>query len=43
LVILVSPRILRDDEGGTFGYGYQPASAQSRDFLRSGAGGYPAP
>ena len=36
LVILVSPRILRDDLGGTFGYGFQPSIPQTRDFMRSG-------
>ncbi|WP_231596790.1 type II secretion system protein GspD [Synechococcus sp. CBW1004] len=34
LVILVTPRILRDDQGGAFGYGYQPSTPQTRDFLR---------
>lgn len=34
LVILVTPRILRDDQGGAFGYGYQPSIPQTRDFLR---------
>ncbi|MCX5948077.1 MAG: hypothetical protein NTY67_07845 [Cyanobacteria bacterium] len=41
LVILVSPRILRDDEGGAYGYGYQPSSSQSRDFLRTNVGSQP--
>jgi type IV pilus assembly protein PilQ len=35
LVILVTPRILRDDQGGAFGYGYQPSIPQTRDFLRT--------
>jgi type IV pilus assembly protein PilQ len=34
LVILVTPRILRDDQGGAYGYGYQPSIPQTRDFLR---------
>jgi type IV pilus assembly protein PilQ len=34
LVILVTPRILRDDQGGSYGYGYQPSIPQARDFLR---------
>ena len=38
LVILVTPRILRDDQGGAYGYGYQPATPQSRDFLRQAGG-----
>lgn len=37
LVILVTPRIINDGEGGTFGYGYQPSTQDSRSFL--GAGG----
>jgi type IV pilus assembly protein PilQ len=35
LVILVTPRIINDSEGGVYGYGYQPSTPQSRDFLRS--------
>lgn len=38
LVILVTPRILRDDQGGAFGYGYQPSIPQTRDFLRQAGG-----
>jgi type IV pilus assembly protein PilQ len=38
LVILVTPRILRDDQGGAYGYGYQPSIPQTRDFLRQGGG-----
>jgi type IV pilus assembly protein PilQ len=33
LVILVTPRIISDDEGGTFGYGVQSDSAQTRKFM----------
>lgn len=33
LVILVTPRIINDNEGGTFGYGYQPGTNDSRRFL----------
>jgi len=33
LVILVTPRIINDSEGGTFGYGYQPGTNDSRRFL----------
>ncbi len=33
LVIMVTPRIINDTEGGTFGYGYQPSSPASRAFL----------
>ena len=38
LVILVTPKILDDNEGGRFGYGYQPSTSQSREFM--GASGY---
>ena len=30
LVILVTPRIIRDDEGGSYGYGYQPSTQEAR-------------
>ncbi|MFN7897781.1 MAG: type II secretion system protein GspD [Cyanobacteriota bacterium] len=33
LVILVTPRIINDSEGGTFGYGYQPSTNDTRRFL----------
>ena len=33
LVILVTPRIIDDNEGGTFGYGYQPGTNDTRRFL----------
>ncbi|MCP9833961.1 type II secretion system protein GspD [Cyanobium sp. La Preciosa 7G6] len=33
LVIMVSPRIINDTEGGTYGYGYQPSTPASRAFL----------
>jgi type IV pilus assembly protein PilQ len=39
LVIMVTPRIINDTEGGTFGYGYQPSTPDSRAFL----GGAPQP
>jgi type IV pilus assembly protein PilQ len=35
LVILVTPRIIDDNEGGAYGYGYTPSSSQSRQFMRS--------
>ncbi|WP_216902185.1 general secretion pathway protein D [Synechococcus sp. CCY 9618] len=34
LVIMVTPRIINDTEGGTYGYGYQPSTPDSRAFLR---------
>jgi type IV pilus assembly protein PilQ len=38
LVIMVSPKIVNDVEGGVFGYGYQPSSSQAQTFM--GAAGY---
>jgi Type II secretory pathway, component HofQ len=35
LVILVSPRIVNDEQGGVFGYGYQPGTSAGRDFFGS--------
>ena len=34
LVIIVTPRILDDQFGGSFGYDYQPGTAASRQFIR---------
>ena len=36
LVIMVSPRIVNDDQGGVYGYGYQPGATAGREFLGSG-------
>ena len=33
LVIMVTPRILNDTEGGSFGYGFQPSSPESRQLM----------
>jgi type IV pilus assembly protein PilQ len=33
LVIMVTPRIVNDGDGGAYGYGYQPATLDSRRFL----------
>jgi len=33
LVIMVTPRIINDTEGGSFGYGYQPASPETRQLM----------
>jgi len=30
LVIVVTPRIIDDEQGGSYGYGYQPSSAEAR-------------
>ncbi|MEB3348687.1 MAG: type II and III secretion system protein [Cyanobacteriota bacterium] len=35
LVILVTPRIINDDQGGVYGYGWQPSTRQSREFMGS--------
>jgi type IV pilus assembly protein PilQ len=34
LVIMVTPRIIMEDQGGNFGYGYQPGTSQARDLMR---------
>jgi type IV pilus assembly protein PilQ len=33
LVIMVSPRIINDQDGGTFGYGFQSGSSETRQFM----------
>lgn len=33
LVIMVTPRIINDTDGGTWGYGYQPSSRDARRFM----------
>lgn len=38
LVIMVTPRIVDDEQGGIYGYGYQPSSQPAREFL--GGRGY---
>ena len=35
LVIMVTPKIINDVEGGVYGYGYQPSSPQAREFMGS--------
>lgn len=42
LVIMVTPRIVNDEQGGVYGYGYQPGTSEARDFLGSG-GAFPQP
>jgi type IV pilus assembly protein PilQ len=37
LVIMVTPRIINDDQGALYGYGYQPATQEARRFV------YPSP
>ena len=34
LVILVTPRILDDNQGGAYGYGYRPGTSEGTRFLR---------
>jgi type IV pilus assembly protein PilQ len=36
LVIMVSPRIIDDNAGGLYGYGYQPSTSQARDMIGRG-------
>ena len=36
LVILVTPRVLEDDQGGVFGYGYRPATQQANQLMQKG-------
>ena len=38
LVIMVTPRIINDTDGGAYGYGYQPSSAESRQLMGGSAG-----
>ncbi|WP_255452558.1 type II secretion system protein GspD [Synechococcus sp. RSCCF101] len=33
LVIMVTPRVINDDVGGTYGYGYRPATAPARELI----------
>jgi type IV pilus assembly protein PilQ len=33
LVIMVSPKILNDDQGGAFGYGYRPSTSDARGLM----------
>ena len=35
LVILVTPAIINDDVGGSYGYDYLPSTSEGRDLLRS--------
>jgi type IV pilus assembly protein PilQ len=38
LVILVTPRIIDDTQGGSWGYGYQPSTPDARRFMGTSAG-----
>lgn len=35
LVILVTPRVLDDDQGGVYGYGYRPATQQATQLMQT--------
>jgi type IV pilus assembly protein PilQ len=37
LVIMVTPKVINDETGGVYGYGYQPASMPARQWLGQGA------
>ncbi|MCT0223719.1 general secretion pathway protein D [Synechococcus sp. CS-1328] len=39
LVILVTPRIIDDEQGGTYGYGYTPSTQDARRLLYGAGGG----
>ncbi len=41
LVILVTPRIIDDTQGGSWGYGYQPSTRESRRFMGTSTGQSP--
>ena len=36
LVILVTPSIIDDDQGGIYGYGYKPGTSAGRDLVQAG-------
>jgi type IV pilus assembly protein PilQ len=40
LVILVTPRVINDGEGGTYGYGYQAVTREARQFMGTGSPGF---
>ena len=33
LVIMVTPRLLDDEQGGVYGYGYRPSTSQARELM----------
>ena len=35
LVIIVTPKIINDDQGGDYGYGYQPKTKDAKDLIYS--------
>ena len=36
LVVIVTPMVLDDEQGGSFGYGYRPGTAAGRQLIQSG-------
>ena len=36
LVILVTPSIVDDEEGGSYGYGYRPSTKEARQLMGPG-------
>ena len=32
---MVTPRIINDTEGGTYGYGYEPSTRDTRQFMNA--------
>ena len=36
LVVIVTPMVLDDDQGGRFGYGYRPGTTAGRQLMQSG-------
>ena len=36
LVIIVTPSIINDQQGGTYGYGYRPGTSDARQLMQSG-------
>jgi len=40
LVIMVTPRIVNDEQGGMYGYGYQPGTSAGRDFFGAASQGF---
>lgn len=35
LVVMVTPRIINDTEGGTYGYGFEPSTRDTRQFMNA--------
>ena len=37
LVIVVTPTVLDDENGGAYGYGYKPGTSAARQFVQAGS------